>query len=96
MLASGATNIHPMDIAQRSTMCAEEINVLDEPSAEEFVLKLLRERGPMSTMEIEKSARKEHKKCPDQTVLFLAKMKKKGLIMGEASIQKRGWLWWVP
>lgn len=77
-------------------MCAEEINVLDERSAEEFVLKLLRERGPMSTMEIEKSARREHKKCPDQTVLFLAKMKKKGLIKGEASIQKRGWLWWVP
>lgn len=77
-------------------MPPEEINVLDERSAEEFVLKLLRGRGPMSTMEIEKSARKEHKKCPDQTVLFLAKMKKKGLIMGEASIAKRGWLWWVP
>jgi hypothetical protein len=77
-------------------MCPEEISVLDERSAEIFVLRLLREKGPMSTMAIEKAARKEHKRCPDQTVLFLAKMKKKGVIMGEASIEKRGWLWWVP
>jgi len=84
-----------MRIAHRRTMCPEAINVLDERSAEIFVLRLLRENGPMSTMAIEKAARKEHKRCPDQTVLFLAKMKKKGLIMGEASIEKRGWLWWV-
>jgi hypothetical protein len=50
----------------------------------------------MSTMEIEKSGREEHKRCPDQTVIFLTKMKRKGLIKGEASLEKRGWLWWVP
>jgi hypothetical protein len=59
------------------------------------VIALLLERGPMSTMEIEKLARKEHKRCPDQTVIFLTKMRKKGLIKGEASIEKRGWLWWA-
>ena len=64
--------------------------------AEEFVLSLLRERGPLTTMQIEKLARKEHKRCPDQTVIFLAKMRRRGLIKGEASVEKRGWLWWVP
>ncbi|OGS45054.1 MAG: hypothetical protein A3K76_01835 [Euryarchaeota archaeon RBG_13_57_23] len=63
--------------------------------AEKFVISLLRERGPLSTMQIERLARKEHKRCPDQTVIFLTKMKRKGLIKGEASLEKRGWLWWA-
>ncbi len=63
--------------------------------AELFVLSLLKERGPLTTMQIEQAARKKHKRCPDQTVIFLTKMKRKGLIKGEASIEKRGWLWWV-
>ena len=75
---------------------ARDVNIMDVPSAEAFVISLLGERGPLSTMEIEKLARKEHKKCPDQTVLFLTKMKKKGLIRGEASLEKRGWVWWLP
>lgn len=79
-----------------SAPSASGLDVMDVSSAEGFVIELLRARGPLSTMEIEKSARKEHKKCPDQTVLFLTKMKKKGLIKGEASIEKRGWVWWVP
>lgn len=66
------------------------------PEAEAFVVSLLKGIGPLSTMEIEKLARREHKHCPDQTVIFLTKMKKKGLIKGEASLERRGWVWWVP
>jgi len=73
-----------------------DVSVMGTQEAEDYVLRLLRERGPMSTMEIEKLARKEHKRCPDQTVIFLTKMRKKGMIKGEASVEKRGWLWWVP
>ncbi len=72
------------------------LDVMDPSTAEMFVLELLRSRGPMTTMEIEKSARREHKRCPDQTVLFLTKMRKKGLIMGEASLERRGWVWHIP
>lgn len=72
------------------------IAVMDVSSAEKFVIELLKSRGPLSTMDIEKLARKEHKKCPDHTVIFLSKMKKKGLIKGEASLERRGWVWWVP
>jgi len=67
---------------------------MDASEAEAFVIELLRQRGPLSTMEIEKIARKEHKRCPDQTVIFLTKMRKKGMIKGEASMERRGWVWW--
>lgn len=69
--------------------------VMDVAEAESFVISLLRSRGPLTTMEVEQAAGKEGKKCPDQTVLFLTKMKKKGLIRGEVSVERRGWLWWV-
>ncbi|OGS42514.1 MAG: hypothetical protein A3K67_07515 [Euryarchaeota archaeon RBG_16_62_10] len=72
------------------------LEVMDVSAAERFVIDLLRAKGPMSTMEIERYARKEHKRCPDQTVIFLTKMRKKGMIKGEVSMEKRGWLWWVP
>lgn len=64
--------------------------------AEEFVLCLLRTKGPLTTMELEKLADQEHRRCPDQTVLFLTKMRGKGLIEGAPSIEKRGWLWQLP
>jgi hypothetical protein len=69
---------------------------MNEPEAEEFVLTLLKERGSLTTMEIERLARKDRKRCPDQTVIFLTKMRKKGLIRGEASLEKKGWLWSLP
>lgn len=70
--------------------------VMDEDEAESYVLKLLREKGPMTTMQIEKLARDQRRKCPDQTVIFLTKMRKKGLLKGEASLEHRGWLWRAP
>ncbi len=70
--------------------------VMNESEAEKFVLTLLKDRGPLSTMEIERLARKDHKRCPDQTVIFLTKMRKKGLIRGEVSLEKKGWLWSLP
>lgn len=75
---------------------SSDVEVMETTAAEQFVIDLLRAKGPLSTMEIEKAARKEHKRCPDQTVIFLTKMKKKGLIRGDASMEKKGWAWWVP
>jgi len=78
------------------TPSEKHIVVMDASSAEAFVIELLKVRGPLSTMQIEKLARTEHKRCPDQTVIFLTKMKRKGLIKGEASLERRGWVWWAP
>ncbi len=73
-----------------------DVSVMGIREAEQYIVRILKERGPMTTMQIEVLARGEHKRCPDQTVLFLSKMKGKGLIKGEASIEKSGWFWWVP
>jgi hypothetical protein len=73
-----------------------KILAMNNDEAEAFVIRLLKERGPLSTMQIEKLARREQKRCPDQTVIFLMKMKKKGLIDGEASLEKKGWVWSTP
>jgi hypothetical protein len=70
--------------------------VMGTTDAEEFVISLLRGEGPLTTMQIEVAARKDRKRCPDQTVLFLTKMRRKGLIRGEASLEKRGYVWWLP
>jgi len=73
-----------------------EVSVMGTHEAEGYVVRLLKERGPLTTMQIEVLARGDRKRCPDQTVMFLTKMKRKGLIKGEASLEKKGWLWWVP
>ncbi|MGB2580947.1 MAG: hypothetical protein WBD03_00560, partial [Thermoplasmata archaeon] len=67
--------------------------VMSERDGEDFVTRLLTERGPLSTMEIEMLSRAMETRCPDQTVLFLAKMRSNGLIEGGVSIEKKGWLW---
>ena len=66
---------------------------MTDAEAEVFVLSALRDRGPLTTMEIEQIASSEGRRCPDQTVIFLTKMRGKGLIVGEVSLEKRGWIW---
>lgn len=73
-----------------------DMAVMGTREAEEFVIRFLRERGPLTTMQIEQLARRNRKRCPDQTVMFLTKMRKKGLIRGDASLEKKGWLWSLP
>jgi hypothetical protein len=69
---------------------------MDVQEAEEYVIALLRRAGPLTTMEVERMAGQESRECPDQTVLFLAKMRAKGLIVGEVSFDRSGWLWAAP
>lgn len=72
------------------------VRVLSESEAERFVINLLLERGHMTTKDIESNAREKGKRCPDETVLFLTKLRSRGKIKGEISQEKRGWVWWVP
>lgn len=73
-----------------------EQSVMRESDAEEYVLQLLKERGPLTTRQVELAASTDRRKCPDQTVLFLSKMRSRGLIVGEVSMEKRGWVWSLP
>ena len=71
------------------------VRVLSESEAERFIINLLRAHGPLTTKEIETAARGEGKRCPDETVLFLTKLRSRGIIHGEISQEKRGWVWWI-
>ena len=71
------------------------VKVLSESEAERFVISLLKAHGQMTTKDIETNARHDGKRCPDETVLFLTKLRSRGIIRGEISQEKRGWVWWI-
>lgn len=63
---------------------------------EEFVVSLLREAGrPLSSREIQEVAEKALVQCPDSTVVFLNRLRLKGVIRGRLSRERRAWVWWV-
>lgn len=69
---------------------------MTDSEAESFVISLLEDLGPLSTMEIEMHAQEHQKRCPDQTVNYLVKLMHRGIIQGEVSVEKRGWVWRIP
>ncbi|TET91389.1 MAG: hypothetical protein E3J35_02950 [Methanomassiliicoccales archaeon] len=68
---------------------------LEDGEAEEVVIEILRKEGPLTTVQIEERVQKRGEECPDSVVLFLSKLRLKGIIKGEVSREHRGWLWWV-
>lgn len=68
---------------------------MTDKEAEEFILKFLKVRGPLTTQQIEEKAKQGSVQCPDNAVRFLIKLKAKGKIKGEVSVEKKGWIWWV-
>ncbi|HUV60958.1 MAG TPA: hypothetical protein VMW71_02170 [Thermoplasmata archaeon] len=70
--------------------------VMSGREADEFVVSLIQRSGPLTTREIEIFAAQEGRRCPDQTVVYLTKLMRRGLVNGEVSVEKRGWIWSVP
>jgi repressor of nif and glnA expression len=69
---------------------------LTESDAERLIIDLLTKAGePLTTREIEKSVQGQGKQCPDSAVRFLTKMRYKGMIKGELSMEHKGWIWWI-
>jgi len=69
---------------------------LSEKEAVELVLSILKEEGkPLTTREIEEKTRKRMASCPDKTPVFLNRLRIKGIIDGQLSTERRGWIWWI-
>jgi len=67
-----------------------------EVDPEGFIVSLLKKAGkPLTTREIQEFIQKALVRCPDSTVVFLNKMRLKGLIKGELSRERRSWVWWI-
>ena len=69
---------------------------LREKEAVELVISILKETGkPLTTREIEEKTRKLMVSCPDKTPVFLNRLRIKGIIEGQLSAERRGWIWWI-
>ena len=64
--------------------------------AVDLILRVLREAGrPLTTREVQAETEKRLVRCPDSTVVFLNRLRIKGLVNGERSRERKGWIWWV-
>lgn len=69
---------------------------LSEGEAAELIISILKEtRKPLTTREIKEKTRKLMVSCPDKTPVFLNKLRLKGIIHGQLSAERRGWIWWI-
>ncbi|MEM3445680.1 MAG: hypothetical protein QXJ27_01335 [Thermoplasmata archaeon] len=68
---------------------------LSEEEAEKIIIEFLARKGRATTREIEEEIRKTGKRCPDESVKFLMKLRSHGRIKGEVSAEARGWVWYL-
>ena len=81
------TDHDPSDMAMRR---------LEGNEAVDLILQVLVEAGrPLTTREVQAETEKRLVRCPDSTVVFLNRLRIKGLIKGERSRERKGWIWWV-
>ena len=70
--------------------------VLRDEEADQLIIQLLRDAGrPLTTREVQEETQKRLVRCPDSTVVFLNKLRIRGVVHGEMSRERRGWIWWV-
>jgi len=71
-------------------------NKLNEKEATKIILSILKKaEKPLSTRDIEGETRKLLVACPDNTPVFLNRLRLKGIIKGQLSPERRGWIWWI-
>ena len=69
----------------------------EDDEAVQAILGILREAGkPVSTRDVGLAMQKLQLRCPDSTIVFLNRLRQRGLIHGERSKEERGWVWWIP
>ena len=74
-----------------------DTRVPEGDEAIETILSILKKAGkPITTREVGEEMQKLQLRCPDSTIVFLNKLRKKGVINGERSKELRGWIWWTP
>jgi len=63
---------------------------------EEKVLEILREKGEMTTSELEREFNQRGEDCPDGAVRTLMRLKTRGIISGRMDPARNGWVWSLP
>ena len=69
--------------------------VVDEEATHVILDILKAAERPLTTREVQAETKKLLVRCPDSTAVFLNRLRSKGIIHGERSREKRGFLWWI-
>ena len=69
---------------------------LEGDEAVDLILSTLRSAGrSLTTREVQEETEKRMVRCPDSTAVFLNRLRLRGIVRGERSKERRGWVWWV-
>jgi repressor of nif and glnA expression len=60
---------------------------------EKKIMLILKEKGEMSTTELEQEFNRRGEDCPDGVVRILMRSKMKGVINGRMDTSRKGWVW---
>ena len=71
-------------------------HTLSEEESFELILSILRAAGkPLTTRDVEGEIRKRLVACPDSLPVLLNRLRMRGLVKGQLSPERRGWIWWI-
>jgi hypothetical protein len=69
---------------------------LSEEEAFELIMSVLKAANrPLTTKDIDGEIKKRFFSCPDSLPILLNRLRLKGLIKGQLSIERKGWVWWI-
>lgn len=73
-----------------------DIRRLEGDEATKTIVKILKQADePLTTRQVQEETQKRMVRCPDTTIVFLNRLRQKGVIHGERNKEARGWIWWV-
>jgi len=69
---------------------------MTEDESFKLIMTILKAAGqPLTTRDIEGEIRKELISCPDNLPVLLNRLRLKGMVKGQLSAERRGWIWWI-
>jgi len=75
--------------------CLSEHKLTEEESFE-LILSVLKAAGkPLTTRDVDGEIRKRLISCPDSLPVLLNKLRLRGLVKGQLSAERKGWIWWI-
>jgi len=73
-----------------------DLRKVEGDEATQVILSILKTaEHSLTTREVQEETQKQLVRCPDTTAVFLNRLRSKGLINGERSREKRGFIWWI-